>query len=76
MLYHGGYDGKGLEDNRTAGRGGDPNGIRQRGIYRRTNWTKCEELANQIDQDYAGEEILLVGLLKGSVPFLAELGNT
>lgn len=36
---------------------------------------KCEELANQIDQDYAGEEILLVGLLKGSVPFLAELGK-
>ena len=26
---------------------------------------KCDELAKQIDQDYAGQEILLVGLLKG-----------
>ena len=34
---------------------------------------KCDELAKQIDQDYAGQEILLVGLLKGSVPFMAEL---
>ena len=25
---------------------------------------KCDELAKQIDQDYAGQEILLVGLLK------------
>lgn len=36
---------------------------------------KCKELAKQIDQDYAGESILLVGLLKGSVPFMAELGK-
>ena len=36
---------------------------------------KCDELAKQIDQDYAGQEILLVGLLKGSVPFMAELAN-
>ena len=34
---------------------------------------KSDELAKQIDQDYAGQEILLVGLLKGSVPFMAEL---
>ena len=26
---------------------------------------KCDELAKQIDQDYAGQEILLVGLLNG-----------
>ena len=37
--------------------------------------TKCDELAKQIDQDYAGQEILLVGLLKGSVPFMAELAK-
>ena len=36
---------------------------------------KCDELAKQIDQDYAGQEILLVGLLKGSVPFMAELAK-
>lgn len=36
---------------------------------------KCIELAGQIDEDYAGESILLVGLLKGSVPFMAELGK-
>ena len=36
---------------------------------------KCDELARQIDQDYAGQEILLVGLLKGSIPFMAELAK-
>lgn len=30
-------------------------------------------LAEQIDRDYAGEEITFVGLLKGSVPFMADL---
>ncbi|MBR2802414.1 MAG: hypoxanthine phosphoribosyltransferase [Erysipelotrichaceae bacterium] len=34
---------------------------------------RCEELGQQIDQDYAGNAPLLVGLLKGSVPFMAEL---
>lgn len=36
---------------------------------------KCKELAKQIDKDYAGEQITLVALLKGSVPFLAELSK-
>ncbi len=36
---------------------------------------KCKELAKQIDADYKGEPILLLGLLKGSVPFMAELGK-
>ena len=36
---------------------------------------RCDELAKQIDQDYAGQEILLVGLLKGSIPFMAELAK-
>lgn len=36
---------------------------------------KCKELAVQIDADYQGQTILLVGLLKGSVPFMAELGK-
>ena len=36
---------------------------------------KCDELAQEIDRDYAGQEILLVGLLKGSVPFMAELAK-
>lgn len=34
---------------------------------------KCEELGQQISKDYAGKKPLLVGLLNGAVPFLAEL---
>ena len=36
---------------------------------------KCEELGKIIDKDYEGKEVLLVGLLKGSVPFMAELSK-
>lgn len=36
---------------------------------------KCQDLAKQINHDYQGKEVLLVGLLKGSVPFLAELSK-
>lgn len=36
---------------------------------------RCIELAQQIDEDYRGQEIILVGLLKGSVPFMAELAK-
>lgn len=35
----------------------------------------CIRLANEIDNDYKGKSITLVGLLKGSVPFLAELSK-
>ena len=31
------------------------------------------ELAKAISKDYAGKNLLLVGLLKGSIPFMAEL---
>ena len=34
---------------------------------------RCDELGKQIDNDYADKKPLLVGLLKGSVPFMAEL---
>lgn len=36
---------------------------------------RCKELGNKISQDYkaAGSKPLLVGLLRGSVPFMAEL---
>lgn len=34
---------------------------------------KVKELGAQITKDYQGEEILLVGILKGSVPFMADL---
>jgi len=35
---------------------------------------RCEELGKQIDKDYKGmPEVLMVGILKGSVPFMAEL---
>lgn len=33
----------------------------------------CERLGKQITEDYKGKRPILVGLLKGSVPFLAEL---
>ena len=36
---------------------------------------KCEELGKIIDKDYEGKEVLLVGLLKGSVTFMAELSK-
>jgi hypoxanthine phosphoribosyltransferase len=34
---------------------------------------KVEELGARISADFAGESILLVGILKGSVPFMADL---
>lgn len=33
----------------------------------------AKRLAEQIDRDYAGEDIIFVGLLKGSVQFMADL---
>ena len=36
---------------------------------------KCKELGEAISKDYSGKELILVGLLKGSVPFLAELSK-
>lgn len=36
---------------------------------------KCKELGKIIDKDYEGKEVLLVGLLKGSVPFMEELAK-
>lgn len=34
---------------------------------------RCKELGKQISMDYAGKRLVLVGLLKGSVPFMSEL---
>ena len=34
---------------------------------------RCKELGKQISMDYAGKHLVLVGLLKGSVPFMSEL---
>ena len=36
---------------------------------------RIEELAKKIDKDYEGKEIVLLGILKGSVPFLWELAK-
>ena len=36
---------------------------------------RCKELGAQISKDYEGKKILLIGLLKGSIPFLAELSK-
>ena len=34
---------------------------------------KVAELGAQISKDYEGEELVLIGILKGSVPFMADL---
>lgn len=34
---------------------------------------RVEELAKEIDKDFDGEEVLLIGLLRGSVVFLSDL---
>ena len=34
---------------------------------------RVEELARQIEQDYAGKTLVLCAVLKGSIPFLADL---
>ncbi len=34
---------------------------------------KCEDLGKRITKDYEGKKPILIGLLKGSVPFMAEL---
>lgn len=36
---------------------------------------KCKELGEIISKDYEGKEPILLGLLKGSVPFMAELSK-
>ena len=36
---------------------------------------RIEELAKQIEKDYHGNEIVLIGLLKGSVMFMTELAK-
>jgi len=36
---------------------------------------KCKELGKKIMNDYHDKDLVLVGLLKGSVPFLAELSK-
>lgn len=36
---------------------------------------KCKELGKKIMNDYHDKDLILIGLLKGSVPFLAELSK-
>ena len=36
---------------------------------------RLDEMAKQIDKDYEGKEIILVGILKGSVVFMVELAK-
>ena len=36
---------------------------------------RIKELAKQIEKDYDGQEVVLIGLLKGSIMFLAELAK-
>ncbi len=34
---------------------------------------RAKELGKQITEDYAGEDLVLIGTLKGAIPFMAEL---
>ena len=36
-------------------------------------WRRAEELGQEISEDYAGEKVVLIGTLKGAIPFLADL---
>ena len=36
-------------------------------------WRRAEELGQEISEDYAGEKVVLIGTLKGAIPFMAEL---
>ena len=36
---------------------------------------RIKELGRQIDEDYKGKEVVLIGLLKGSIMFMAELAK-
>lgn len=44
-------------------------------IDEQTIYTKIEELAHQIEKDYASEELICIGILKGSFPFVWELSK-
>ena len=35
--------------------------------------TRVKELGKQLTEEYQGKEVLLIGILKGSVPFMADL---
>lgn len=36
---------------------------------------RCADIGKRITQDYQGKQVILVGLLKGSIPFFAELSQ-
>lgn len=36
---------------------------------------RCEDIGTQISEEYKGKKVILVGLLKGSIPFFAELAQ-
>lgn len=49
------------------------NGVEQILIDEQTLNEKVKELAQRITEDYKGKPLLIVGILKGSVPFMADL---
>ncbi|MBR5315827.1 MAG: hypoxanthine phosphoribosyltransferase, partial [Firmicutes bacterium] len=36
-------------------------------------WQRAQELGQEISEDYEGEELILIGTLKGAVPWMADL---
>ena len=36
-------------------------------------WRRAEELGQEISEDYAGVKVVLIGTLKGAIPFMADL---
>ncbi len=49
------------------------NGVEKILIDEQTLNEKVKELAQRITEDYKGKPLLIVGILKGSVPFMADL---
>ncbi len=44
-------------------------------IDEQTIYKRIDEIASQIERDYGTEEIICIGILKGSFPFVWELGK-
>lgn len=57
----------------TGGEAEDPGGIGEVLVSTEDLERRVAELGAEISRDYAGRDLLLIGVLKGAVPFLADL---
>ena len=45
-------------------------------LIRETLMTRISEMGEEITRDYQGKDLVVIGILKGAVMFLADLGKT